>query len=129
MKFFKKFFSNFKNSNSKTNKNQDNFELIRNLNITSIENNDKTFEEKFVNYDSFEITQDNINYSINVLFTKDLDLKQKEKIFKFVKEEFNKNVTPPLIGLNIRLMYDLCTGYKNISDRKTLKIFIGNTEI
>lgn len=129
MKIFKNLFSNLKNPNNKINKNQDYFELIRNLNITSIENKDNTFEEKFINYDSFEITQANLNYSINVLFTKNLEPKQKEKIFKFVKEEFSKNVTPPLIGLNIRLMYDLCTGYKNISDKKILKIFIGNIEI
>lgn len=129
MKILKRFFNIFKNRNSTLIKKQDNSKLVQSFNINSLQDKGENFEKMFVDYDSFKITISNINYSINVLFTRDLDSIKKEKIFKFVKEEFYKNITPPILGLNIRLIYDLSAGYKSIPEEKILKIFIGNTEL
>lgn len=121
MKILKDFFNTLKK--------RDNYKLIQSYNINSVQDKGENFEKMFIDYDSFKITIANVDYTINVLFTRDLNLDKKEKIFKFVKEEFYKNTTPPLLGLNIRLIYDLSAGYKSIPEEKKLKIFIGNTEM
>lgn len=100
-----------------------------NFRTEKIDDSNNDFEKNFTEYETFIITQSNVDYHISTMFTDKIPNETKMLITNFIKDGFNNNIDPLTIIFNVQIAFSLNVARKGIPEEKKLKILIGNINI
>lgn len=124
----------FKNLFSRRNKleqkevGDENFQY-NNFRTEKFDDSNNDFEKNFTEFETFIITQKDVDYHISTMFTDKIPSETKMLITNFIKDGFKNNIDPLTIIFNVQIAFSLDVARKAIPEEKKLKILIGSINI